>query len=60
MVPHLIGYLNLNKAPWTPAGWVFGAAWTSVMLFFFSLYDFLVSKFKNTKSNFIVFIALII
>lgn len=27
-------YLSLNKAPWTPAGWVFGAAWTTIMLFF--------------------------
>lgn len=30
-------YLGLNKAPWTPAGWVFGAAWFSIMLLF-SLY----------------------
>ena len=27
-------YLNLNKAPWTPPGWVFGAAWTSIMICF--------------------------
>ena len=27
-------YLGLNKAPWTPAGWVFGFAWTSIMIFF--------------------------
>lgn len=27
-------YANLNKAPWTPPGWVFGAAWTSIMVFF--------------------------
>ncbi len=27
-------YLSLNKAPWTPPGWVFGAAWTTIMLFF--------------------------
>ena len=27
-------YVGLNKAPWTPPGWVFGAAWTSIMLFF--------------------------
>ncbi|MBC3846715.1 tryptophan-rich sensory protein [Winogradskyella echinorum] len=27
-------YLNLNKAPWTPPGWVFGAAWTLIMLCF--------------------------
>lgn len=25
-------YINLNKAPWTPPGWVFGFAWTIVML----------------------------
>ncbi len=25
-------YQNLNKAPWTPPGWVFGAAWTGIMV----------------------------
>ena len=23
-------YASLSKAPWTPPGWVFGAAWTSI------------------------------
>lgn len=32
--PRTEWYLSLEKAPWTPAGWVFGAAWTSIMLFF--------------------------
>lgn len=27
-------YSNLNKAPWTPPGWVFGAAWTIIMICF--------------------------
>ncbi len=27
-------YDNIQKAPWTPPGWVFGAAWTSIMIFF--------------------------
>lgn len=27
-------YLGLNKAPWTPPGWVFGAAWTTIMICF--------------------------
>lgn len=27
-------YQNMNQAPWTPPGWVFGAAWTSIMIFF--------------------------
>ena len=48
-------YLNLNKAPWTPAGWVFWSCLDQCYALFFSLHDFLVSKFKNTKSNFVVF-----
>ena len=27
-------YQNLNKAPWTPPGWVFGASWTLIMISF--------------------------
>lgn len=27
-------YTNLNQAPWTPEGWVFGAAWTIIMICF--------------------------
>ncbi|RME33333.1 MAG: tryptophan-rich sensory protein [Deltaproteobacteria bacterium] len=27
-------YQELNKAPWTPPGWVFGAAWTLIMICF--------------------------
>lgn len=27
-------YVQLNKAPWTPPGWVFGVAWTTIMLLF--------------------------
>jgi tryptophan-rich sensory protein len=42
-------YLNLNKAPWTPAGWVFGAAWTSVMLFFSVYMTFLYQNLKIQK-----------
>ena len=30
-------YMNLNQAPWTPPGWVFGIAWTTIMICF-SLY----------------------
>lgn len=35
--PRTDWYLSLNKAPWTPANWVFGAAWTTIM-FLFSIY----------------------
>lgn len=27
-------YADLNKAPWTPPGWVFGAAWSFIMVCF--------------------------
>jgi len=27
-------YVLLNKAPWTPPGWVFGTAWTTIMICF--------------------------
>lgn len=27
-------YISLNKAPWTPPGWVFGFAWTFIMICF--------------------------
>ncbi|MEM7037948.1 MAG: TspO/MBR family protein [Bacteroidota bacterium] len=27
-------YTGLNKAPWTPPGWVFGAAWVAIMICF--------------------------
>lgn len=25
-------YMQLHKAPWTPPGWVFGFAWTAIMI----------------------------
>jgi translocator protein len=27
-------YTSLNQAPWTPPGWVFGVAWTTIMICF--------------------------
>jgi len=33
-------YQNVNKAPWTPPGWVFGLAWTCIMICFsFFMYE---------------------
>jgi len=32
--PQTEWYQALNKAPWTPPGWVFGAAWTTIMICF--------------------------
>lgn len=46
--PETPWYLDLKKAPWTPPGWVFGAAWTTIMLCF-SIY--LAELFKNRYSS---------
>ena len=43
-------YQSLNLAPWTPPGWVFGAAWTTIMLLF-SVYMTVVFKENPTRSN---------
>ncbi|WP_299116214.1 TspO/MBR family protein [uncultured Winogradskyella sp.] len=42
-------YSNLNKAPWTPPGWVFGFAWTTIMLCFsYYLAELFVERSKTT------------
>ena len=41
-------YQNLNQAPWTPPGWVFGAAWTTIMIFF-AIYMAYLIRAQNTK-----------
>ena len=42
-------YLTLNKAPWTPPGWVFGVAWTTIMICFSIYLSYLVNiKEVNT------------
>lgn len=43
-------YINLNKAPWTPPGWVFGMVWSIIMLCF-SWY--LAELFHNRASRFL-------
>jgi tryptophan-rich sensory protein len=48
--PNTAWYQNLNKAPWTPPGWVFGVAWTFIMLCF-SWY--LAELFKDRNSRFL-------
>ena len=47
-------YQNLNKAPWTPPGWVFGAAWTSIMVLFAFYIAFLI-KPENKKKIILLF-----
>jgi len=47
--PQTDWYLQLNKAPWTPLGWVFGAAWSTIMFCysFYMMYLFIAQP--NTK-----------
>ena len=47
-------YNQLEKAPWTPAGWVFGVAWTLIMICF-SIYLGKLFTQKATKEKVIVF-----
>ena len=50
-------YVQLNKAPWTPPGWFFGVAWTSIMLLF-TIYLTLQQKEKLTNKRFIFLFTL--
>ena len=47
-------YQNLNKAPWTPPGWVFGAAWTTIMIFF-SIFMWRSTKEDQRKNHLLVY-----
>jgi benzodiazapine receptor len=40
-------YISLNKAPWTPPGWVFGFAWTFIMICF-TIYIFKIVQIKKS------------
>ncbi|MGB1169366.1 MAG: TspO/MBR family protein [Flavobacteriaceae bacterium] len=53
--PNSDWYLNLDKAPWTPPGWVFGAAWTTIMVCFSVYLVFLFIK-NFSKKKLILFI----
>jgi tryptophan-rich sensory protein len=50
-------YVELKKAPWTPPGWVFGAAWTTIMLLF-TIYLTLQQQTKLTDKRFIFLFSL--
>jgi tryptophan-rich sensory protein len=47
-------YTNLNQAPWTPPGLVFGAAWTIIMICF-SVYLGKLFTIENTRKIRIIF-----
>lgn len=48
-------YAELNKAPWTPPGWVFGFAWTTIMLCFSVYMAILYTKTKSVKTIIILY-----
>lgn len=52
-------YMNLSKAPWTPPGWVFGAAWTTIMVCF-SIYLSQLFKDHYTKQVLWLFIIQVV
>lgn len=41
-------YSNLNKAPWTPPGWMFGVAWSTIMICF-AIYMAFATKEINSR-----------
>jgi benzodiazapine receptor len=41
-------YTSLNKAPWTPTSWVFGAIWILIMICF-SIYLTYLITFRNSR-----------
>ena len=47
--PRTEWYTNLNQAPWSPPGWVFGVAWSSIMLLFSVFMTYLIRVDKSKK-----------
>jgi len=58
--PQTAWYINLNQAPWTPPGWVFGAAWTTIMICFSIYMAFLVLKNSSREVKVLFFIQWIL
>lgn len=44
-------YLNLNKAPWTPPGFIFGVAWSLIMICFSIYLAFLFQELDGFKTR---------
>ncbi|MDG2498209.1 MAG: tryptophan-rich sensory protein [Flavobacteriaceae bacterium] len=47
--PRTEWYINLNQAPWSPPGWVFGVAWSSIMILFSVYMTFLIQVDRSKK-----------
>jgi len=42
-------YQNMNKAPWTPPGWVFGTAWSTIMICFSFYMAYAIDRIDSKK-----------
>lgn len=51
-------YYDLNKAPWTPPGWLFGAAWSTIMICF-SIYMAQLWSRKVSKKEVLLLFSLL-
>tara|TARA_R110002111_G_scaffold227797_3_gene289348 strand:+ start:345 stop:806 length:462 start_codon:yes stop_codon:yes gene_type:complete len=58
--PQTAWYQNLNQAPWTPPGWVFGVAWTTIMICFSIYMAYLYKILPNTKLKILFFIQFVL
>jgi tryptophan-rich sensory protein len=47
--PRTEWYINLNQAPWSPPSWVFGVAWSSIMILFSVYMSFLIQVNRSKK-----------
>lgn len=47
--PQTDWYTSLNQAPWTPQGWVFGVAWSTIMVCFSIYMAYLYKLLPTTK-----------
>lgn len=50
-------YDGLQKAPWTPPGWVFGFAWTTIMICF-SIFMSMAWEKVNDKKKFVLLFSI--
>lgn len=50
-------YTTLNQAPWTPPGWVFGAAWSFIMVCY-TFYMWILYKKSNHKKEILTLFTL--
>ncbi|MDO9275994.1 MAG: TspO/MBR family protein [Lutibacter sp.] len=53
-------YTALNKAPWTPPGWFFGVAWTTIMICFSIYMAYLIQVKSNSNIWLLFFVQFIL